>query len=125
LDHFLEHHNRIQGRRIVGFTRPALKILLNHEYPGNVRELQNIIEHAFILCKTSHIGSECLPKYLEQSPYRKKGKSLMAVKVFERDLIVETLQKHCGKIKAAAEEMGIHRSTLWRKIRKLNISLDK
>ena len=125
LDHFLAQYNRIKGRRVAGFTRPALQILLNHDYPGNVRELQNIIEHAFILCKTSHIGPECLPKYLGQIPYKKKGKALMAVRDFERELIVETLQKHDGKIKEASEEMGIHRSTLWRKIRKMNISLDK
>jgi transcriptional regulator with PAS, ATPase and Fis domain len=122
VDHFLEHFNRIKGKKVTGLTHPALEILLNHDYPGNVRELQNIIEHAFILCKTTHIGLEHLPTYLTRKPHLKSGeRGRHALAEFEGELILETLRKHGGKIKEAAEELGIHRATLWRKMKKLNI----
>jgi PAS domain S-box-containing protein len=123
IDHFVKHFNRIKGKHIVGFTHPALEILLNHDYPGNVRELQNIIEHAFILCKTSNIGPEYLPTYLRKKSLMKTDvKGARAVDAFEHELIVETLRKHEGKVKKAAEELGMHRSTLWRKMKKLRIT---
>jgi PAS domain S-box-containing protein len=122
IDRFFEHFNRITGKNIAGFTHPALEILLNHDYPGNVRELQNIIEHAFVLCKTTHIGPEHLPTYLRKKPHLKsEGSGRHALAEFEGELILETLRKHGGKIKEAAEELGIHRATLWRKMKKLNI----
>ena len=122
IDHFLGRFNKIKGRRIAGFTYPALEILLNYDYPGNVRELQNIIEHSFILCKTTHISPESLPTYLRRKTRPKKeGKGPTAVDEFERELILDTLGKHEGKVKEAAEELGMHRSTLWRKVKKLKI----
>ena len=123
IDHFLDHFNKIKGRTISGLTPPAFEILLNHDYPGNVRELQNIMEHAFILCKMSHIGPEHLPTYLRRKPHSKgKVRGRHAVAEFEGDLILETLRKHGGKIRKTAEELGIHRATLWRKMKKLNIA---
>jgi transcriptional regulator with PAS, ATPase and Fis domain len=123
IDHFLTRFNHTKGRTVAGFNHPALEILLNHQYPGNVRELQNIIEHAFILCKTSHIGPECLPAYLRKKElHRQNGMGRRALDEFERDLILETLQKHNGKLKEAANEIGIHRATLWRKMKKMKIA---
>jgi PAS domain S-box-containing protein len=123
IDHFVNQFNRVKGRNIAGFTHPALEILLNHDHPGNVRELQNIIEHSFILCKASHIGPECLPTYLRRKPPIKiEGKGQAAMAELEQEMILETLGKHDGKVKEAAEELGMHRSTLWRKMKKLKIA---
>jgi PAS domain S-box-containing protein len=122
IDRFVGQFNKIKGRNIAGFTQPALEILLNHDYPGNVRELQNIIEHSFILCKTSSIGPEYLPTYLRKKrPVKTDVKGVRAVDEFEHELIAETLRKYDGKVKEAAEELGMHRSTLWRKMKKLKI----
>jgi len=123
IDRFVGQFNKIKGRNIAGFTQPALEILLNHDYPGNVRELQNIIEHSFILCKTGHIGPKYLPTYLrKRSPMKTDIKGARAVDEFEHELILEILRKHDGKVKEAAEELGMHRSTLWRKMKKLKIA---
>jgi PAS domain S-box-containing protein len=123
IDHFLTRFNHTKGRNIAGLTRSAMEALLNHAYPGNVRELQNIIEHAFILCKTTHIGPDCLPAYLRKKDLHKNtGRGKKALDEFERDLIVETLQKHGGKLQETADEMGIHRATLWRKMKKMKIA---
>jgi PAS domain S-box-containing protein len=130
IEHFLSRFNHTKGRTIAGLTHSAMEILLNHRYPGNVRELQNIIEHAFILCKKSHIGPESLPAYLKKKhSYRyengdaENGKRpLDALDDFEKGLILETLQKHGGKLEETAREMGIHRATLWRKMKKMKIA---
>ena len=123
IDHFLARFNHTQGRRITGLTHASLEVLLNHAYPGNVRELQNIIEHAFILCKTGHIGPDCLPAYLRKKDLRKNnGRGKKALDEFERELIVETLQKHDGKLQETADEIGIHRATLWRKMKRMRIA---
>jgi len=122
IDHFRRRFNKIKARNIVGLTQPALEILLNHRYPGNVRELQNIIEHAFILCKTSHVGPEDLPGYLRRKPHLKTGEGgRHALDDLEQGLIRETLRKHGGKVKETAEDLQIHRATLWRKMKKLKI----
>lgn len=123
IEHFLDHFNKIKSRSIAGLTYSTLEILLNHDYPGNVRELQNIIEHAFVLCKTGHIGPECLPTYLRRRPRLEKGGTGRdTVHEFERQLILETLKKHTGKVKEAAEELGMHRATLWRKMKRMKIA---
>ena len=99
-----------------------MEIFLNHDYPGNVRELQNIVEHAVVLCKTAHIGPECLPAYLRKKPRLKMGSTGRdTVQEFEQQLILETLKKHTGKVKEAAEELGMHRATLWRKMKRMKI----
>jgi len=122
IEHFLSEFNRRRGRNIAGFTDSALEILLNHDYPGNVRELQNIMEHAFILCKKAHVSPSHLPAYLRRKPSEEKaGKEIRTVLGFERKLILETLREHDGKVKKTAEALGIHRSSLWRKMKKLKI----
>jgi PAS domain S-box-containing protein len=125
IEHFLSELNRRRGRNIAGFTDSALEILLNHDYPGNVRELQNIMEHAFILCKKTHVSPGHLPAYLRRKPpEEKEGTEIRTVLGFERKLILETLRGHNGKVKETAEALGMHRSSLWRKMKKLKIPPD-
>jgi len=122
IEHFVERFNHLKGKAISGLTRPALEILMNYHYPGNVRELQNIIEHAFILCKGRQISPDCLPAYVRKNapPKRETGER-KTLDELERDLILETLRKHNGNLVETAREMGMHRTTLWRKMKKLNI----
>ncbi len=123
IDHFLKRFNHTRGKDLKGFTHSALEILLNHDYPGNVRELQNIIEHAYVLSKKNHIGPESLPIYLRKRyPSEDGHKGRKTVEEFEKELILETLRKNNGKIQDAAEEIGIHRATLWRKMKRMKIA---
>jgi len=116
----------IEGK-INGITSSAMKILLNHDYPGNVRELENIIEHAFILCRENYITAKNLPEYLSNrlpaAPV--KGNQRQLIDNFEKKLIEETLKQHGGNLQRAAKALGIHRSTLWRKMKKNNITATK
>ena len=125
IEHFMDSFNQTVEGKINGISTPAMKLLLNHGYPGNVRELENIIEHAFILCRENYIAPKHLPDYLTDRFPRQtlKGKKLEdLVDSFEKELIEETLKQYGGNIERVAEELGVHRSTLWRKMKKNNIN---
>ncbi len=124
IEHFMDSFNQTVEGKINGINTPAMKLLLNHGYPGNVRELENIIEHAFILCRENYIAPKHLPDYLTDRFPRPtvKGKKLEElVDNFEKELIEETLKHYGGNIERVAEELGVHRSTLWRKMKKNNV----
>jgi PAS domain S-box-containing protein len=128
LDHFIERINLRQSKQIKKVSSSALKILFDYEFPGNVRELENIIEHATILTKGIEIQSKHLPSYLTRrhkpSPAHAslpEGEDMSVLENVERDLIVRTLERHRGRTAAAAKELGVHRSTLWRKIKRFGI----
>jgi len=102
-------------------------LLIEHDYPGNVRELHNVIEHAFVLCHSGPICPEHLPPYLRDKTagliLSSEGRT--DIRTIEKMLIVETLQKHGGNRTLAAKDLGINTSTLYRKIRKLNVEIPK
>jgi PAS domain S-box-containing protein len=131
IDHFIDRLNRRLGKKIRGISEKALKILLDHPYPGNVRELQNIIEHAMILCKGIEIQPSNLPRYLINSrrehfplpTYPFKARDILQAK--EREGIIEVIKRCGGRLGVAAKELGIHRSTLWRKMKHLSISKEE
>jgi PAS domain S-box-containing protein len=119
IDHFIRKFNRKMGKEIQGVSEEAMNTLMNHPYPGNVRELENIIEHAFILCKGSYVLKEHLPPYLHdhKAPVAEKK----SIRKLEEEHIIHTLQTCGDNLTKAAKELGIHRTTLWRKLRKMGI----
>jgi PAS domain S-box-containing protein len=124
IDHFIEKLNTKTGKQIRSFSKAAMRFMLEHNYPGNVRELENIIEHAFILCKGAEIKITHLPRYL--LPATEKGASREPIGIqrladLEKKVILETLERHKGDRGRAAEELKVHRSTLWRKMKKYGV----
>lgn len=127
-EHFIRKFNRLNNTEIQGVSPQALTLLMSHDYPGNIRELENIIEYATVICKDRLIGTEHLPKSIrrqkeaggddEQSLHDDKEYSFEEM---ERQFILETLRQNNWNRTLAARQMGIHPSTLWRKIKKLNI----
>lgn len=126
IERFITKMNRLRGRAISGVGQEAMAILLDHDYPGNIRELENIIEHAFILCQEGAIDIAHLPAYLLQ---RKGGLPVhdssiaSGVRATEAEIIALALKQHGYNRLAAARALGIHKSTLFRKLKKHNISL--
>jgi PAS domain S-box-containing protein len=125
IDHFIDRYNRLQDKEIAGLAEEALLILMKHDYPGNIRELQNIIEHAFVLCKNGLIQLQHLPEYLWDHSSREMlgGLGGASLKSMEKILIEKSLHRHAGNRTLAAKELGINPSTLFRKIRSLRIEV--
>ena len=93
---------------------------MRHDFPGNVRELENIIERAFILCQGEEIGSECLPQQLLTGDSASPS-GLDALEQVEREAVAQALARHGNNRTRAARELGIHRSTLIRKIKRYGL----
>jgi len=123
VEHFIKRFNAKTRKNIEGVSEEVLARFTSYDFPGNVRELENAIEHAFVLCKESVIQLHHLPKYLtstspQEAPVRGKAAYLDYP---EERILRELLQKHAGNKGAAAKELGIHRTTLWRKIKKYGL----
>ena len=105
-----------------------MDILLNYDYPGNIRELENIIEHACVLCRGEVVERRHLPVYLQQSHSRAGSEALpredipSARDLRERELLLEALEAQGWHRQKTAQALGIDRTTLWRKMKKHNIS---
>jgi PAS domain S-box-containing protein len=127
INHFIGRLNRLRGRLINGISHEALSLLMFHSYPGNIRELENIIEHAFVICSGEQIEVRCLPENLRLSdPGPTASPNIKTVKQSaEARVIIEAFKHNKYNRRAVARELGIHKSTLYRKIKKLGITLPK
>jgi PAS domain S-box-containing protein len=123
VDHFIATHNLLHDQEITGLSKEALSLLVHHDFPGNVRELKNILEHAFVLCRAGMIEPRHFPPDLTRNAVRERTdpRHRMNLKLVEKSLIREALAKHRGNRALAAEELGIDLSTLYRKIQRLGI----
>ncbi len=123
IDRLVARFNRLQGRDIVGVSNEVLARLMEHEYPGNIRELENIIEQAFVLCRGSVIELHHLPPELRPAAGPAAGEhgGPTTLRSMERFLIAEALRRHHGNRRQAARELGINPSTLFRKLKSLKI----
>jgi len=124
VDHFLAKLNQLQGKYVAGMADETMAVLLEHDFPGNVRELENAMEHAFVLCQGEQIQPWHLPASLRPSEPPATGSwSGRSLEEIERQSIAEAIRRNGGNRHAAARELGIHPSTLFRKIRRLGIGL--
>ena len=126
IEHFIAKFNRLQNKDVVGVADEVLARLMEHDYPGNVRELENIIEHAFVLCRGGLIQLAHLPPHIRgsSSPFVSLPEaSGMTLQAIEQLLIRDALRRCEGNRTAAARQLGIDPSTLHRKIKALGIDI--
>lgn len=127
VEHFVYSFNLKKAKHITDVSPEVLDLLMRHNFPGNIRELENIIEHAFVLCRGKVIELEHLP---EEIAGRMKAAGIGGetlgdpLRASEAKVIRETLIQHAGHRNKTARALGIHPSTLWRKMKRLGITVD-
>lgn len=119
IDHFLDKFNHKTGKNILCVSDEVKSVLMNCDFPGNVRQLENIIEHAFVMCSNSQIELKHLPP--EFSNMEVKCDELLnkrsPMAIAEQELILSKLREHNWNKVATAKELGFSRTTLWRKMK--------
>ena len=125
IDHFINKFNELKGRSVERCSPKVLNYLMKYDYPGNIRELENIIEYCFVLChgkviEEHHLPAEfleCSQETLDEKPVPEKTSLSKA----EVAVIVDALEKFNGCRRVTAEYLGIEKTTLWRKMKKYGI----
>lgn len=125
VDQFVARFNRLQHKSVQGITAEALSLLMAHEWPGNIRELENVIERAFILCSDEDIDIPHLPGELTRhgSASFSDTDIRSAHEILDEKAIRAALERNAFNRLAAARDLGIHKTTLFRKMKKLGIAL--
>lgn len=115
--HFIDQFNEHGLRRVEAVSRAAMTALLQYAWPGNIRELRNVIEHAFVVGEGAVLDMPDLtPELRGEPPPGEEPAAGQSLQQMERERIVAALAKHGGRKAEAAKALGISRSTLWRKL---------
>ena len=132
IDHFLKKYSKENRKSISDISKEARTLLLRYPYPGNVRELENLVERAVVLCRGEIITTQDLPFHLKEEKSEKvwqsskKMKSLPeSLEEIERDSILKALHQHQRIQTKAAESLGISERVLRYKMKKYGIRLDE
>jgi len=125
IEHFIARFNAKQGKRIQGVTPAVMEVLMRHDFPGNARELENLIEYCFVLCRNGLIDIAHLPEDFRArahpTPPADQPGVMPPLQQSEATAIRAALGRHGGHQGRVAEELGISRTTLWRKMNKYGI----
>jgi transcriptional regulator with PAS, ATPase and Fis domain len=124
VNHFLERYRHRRGKPISGISDEAVAVLRHYDWPGNIRELENAIEHAFVLCPGEVIQVEHLPERVVNGAGQQSKPSTQFGDSSLEAVIRESLTRNHGDRTKTARELGMHRTTLWRKIRQYGIDVD-
>lgn len=122
-DQFISRLNLRRNKMIQGLSPEVLAAFMAHDFPGNIRELENIIEHAFVLCSNEYIDMAHLPPSLVAKSRSDAGDNKNPVIAAQIQMITDALKRNNNNRNAAARDLGIHKSTLFRRIKKLGIQL--
>lgn len=120
IDHFIQKFNTENHRNVKGVTERAMKLLVNYHWPGNIRELENYIERAVVLCKTDRVTENDLPGHLALGELARHAHSpsdsIMPIAEMEKIMILKALESFDGNRTKAAEALGINPRTLRNKL---------
>ena len=134
IDHFIDKFNKQTGKKITGLSSDAALTMMDYCWPGNIRELENAIEHAFVTCRTAEIGVFDLPLEIRHVELRstvcspsdnsksRNGSANGKKREITRESLSDALSKSKGGRAEAARELGIDRTTLWRHIKRLGVT---
>jgi len=121
IDITLDRLNQSYGKKIRGLSPAVMQMLLHHDYPGNVRELLNLIEQMVILCRSGEIGLEHLPQGFHAHSQSRQA-AVHPRQNISKTALMEVLERHAGNRSTTAKELGVDRTTLWRWMKRFNIT---
>ena len=123
VDHFIHRFNALYDKNLCCVSNEVMAALMAYDFPGNVRELENVIEHSFVLCQGQVIEKQDLPDVFRgrETVSEGAGDRFRTLKQMEVLMIQQALRRHGGNRAAAARELGINPSTLFRKLRTLGL----
>jgi transcriptional regulator with PAS, ATPase and Fis domain len=121
--YFLQKFNRERGKEVTGFSPEVMEIFLRHSWQGNVRELENVIDHAIIIAKQDKILPKDLPQFLLQGPI--STKEFITLQDYERDIILKTLKDTNWNKHKTSKRLNINRSTLYGKMKRYGLEKEQ
>jgi len=125
VDNFIRKLSLAKGKTINGVSDDVLRLFMNHEFRGNIRELENLLEHAFVMCRGSVLGVEHLPRELQDTASVRNAQHNSSLRgraqTTEAEAICQALARNRNHRARTAEELGIDTTTLWRKMKKLGL----
>ncbi len=123
INHFIYKFNKLKGKEITGVSPETMKALMTHDYPGNIRELENIIERVFALSSENIIMPNHLPEDIIKVELQPVKSAFGAFDQLEKQFLLNALKQNDWNRDKTARELKMHKTTLYRKIRKLGIEL--
>lgn len=122
IDHFITHFNSIQQKEVTGISNKALSCIMSYDFPGNIRELENIIERTFVLCHQGFIEMKLLPENVrENACINCLKQETTSLKQLEKSFLMNALRNNDWNKAQTARQLGIHKTTLYRKIKSLGL----
>ena len=125
--HFLARLNKQYNKKIRGISQETLFCLLRYDWPGNIRELESVIQRAVLFCSDKKLVPECLPNELQSKALRNIPfiPPLVTIEEIEREAIVQTLARTSGNVKLSARILHYPRPTFYRKLKKFGIRVER
>ncbi len=120
VNHFINRFNQEMGRKVTRISPEVMRILEAYDYPGNIRELENIIEHVMVFCTGDTLEAEHLQKEIQptrETVISKVVENENPLHAMEEELILNVLNQTKWNYKKTAEKLKMSRTTLWRKIK--------
>jgi len=124
VDHFIQRFNREKKKNILGVTQEAMAALILYDWPGNIREVENAIEHAFVLCREELIVLRHLPDEILSKINSTLAATGTTLKEIEKNAILQSLHRNNWKRAVTAKELEINKNTLRRKIIRYGIKME-
>jgi two-component system response regulator HydG len=128
IEHFLKIYNEKNGRNLQGFHPRALDALMRYSWPGNIRELENVVERAVILTRDDYVPYSELPEPIREALDDPLSREIregitpgMTIREMEKELIIKTLEDNDGNRTRTARVLGITRRTLQHKLKEYEI----
>jgi two-component system response regulator HydG len=124
VEYFLEILNVEVGKKVIGVTSDTMQVLMDYSWPGNVKELENSIQHAFLLAEGEEVKRELLPSRILHEVLKEKNEGITSFEENEKRFLMKILQENNWNKLKVAKQLNVSRSTLYSKLNKYNLTVN-